>query len=192
MATVELRNLRKNFGSFVALEGLNLSIEDGEFLVLLGPSGCGKSTTMRLVAGLEDPSDGDILIGGSRVNEIPARDRDLAMVFQNYALYPHMTVGENISYPLKIARVPKAERLRRAKDAAAKVEMDHLLTPPPGRTLRGAAPAGRASPRNRAHATALSHGRAAFKPRCQAAHRDARGAEASAKGTGHDNDLRHA
>lgn len=137
MATVELQNLVKRFGTYTALENLNLSIDDGEFLVLLGPSGCGKSTTMRLVAGLEEPTEGDILIGGKRVNDIPARDRDLAMVFQNYALYPHMTVGENIGYPLKIARVPKTDRAERVRTAAAKVEMDHLLTRRPAELSGG-------------------------------------------------------
>ena len=137
MATVELANLHKSFGSFTALESLNLRIEDGEFLVLLGPSGCGKSTTMRLVAGLEEPTSGDILIGGRRVNDVPARARDLAMVFQNYALYPHMTVGENIGYPLKVARVPRAEREVQVRAAAAKVEMEHLLTRRPGELSGG-------------------------------------------------------
>ncbi|MEM7022348.1 MAG: ABC transporter ATP-binding protein [Pseudomonadota bacterium] len=127
MAVVELDNLVKRFGSFTALEGLDLRIGDGEFLVLLGPSGCGKSTTMRLVAGLEEPTEGEILIGGRRVNDVPARNRDLAMVFQNYALYPHMTVGENIGYPLKIAKRPRAEREERVRAAADKVEMAHLL-----------------------------------------------------------------
>ncbi len=137
MATVELSGLRKSFGSFTALEDLNLHIGDGEFLVLLGPSGCGKSTTMRLVAGLEEPTSGEILIGGRRVNDVPARDRDLAMVFQNYALYPHMTVGENIGYPLKIARMPKAERAEKVRAAAAKVEMDHLLARRPSELSGG-------------------------------------------------------
>ncbi|KAJ56026.1 ABC transporter ATP-binding protein [Actibacterium mucosum KCTC 23349] len=137
MATVELSNLQKNFGAYTALENLNLCIEDGEFLVLLGPSGCGKSTTMRLVAGLEEPTSGDILIGGQRVNDMAARDRDLAMVFQNYALYPHMTVGENIGYPLKIARIPKAERANKVAEAAGKVEMDHLLTRRPAELSGG-------------------------------------------------------
>lgn len=127
MATVELNGLAKHFGAFTALENLDLSVGDGEFLVLLGPSGCGKSTTMRLVAGLEEPSSGNIIIGGRNVNDVPARDRDLAMVFQNYALYPHMTVGENIGYPLKIARKSREERERRVREAARKVEMEHLL-----------------------------------------------------------------
>lgn len=137
VATVELVNLAKSFGEFIALEDLNLSIADGEFLVLLGPSGCGKSTTMRMVAGLEEPTAGNILIGGRRVNDIPARDRDLAMVFQNYALYPHMTVGENIGYPLKIQKVAREDRTRRVRDAAAKVEMEHLLTRRPSELSGG-------------------------------------------------------
>lgn len=137
MATVELRDLRKTFGAFVALESLNLMIEDGEFLVLLGPSGCGKSTTMRLIAGLEEPTGGEILIDDQPVNDVAARDRDLAMVFQNYALYPHMTVAENIGYPLKIAKVAKAERMNRIRDAASKVEMEQLLNRRPSELSGG-------------------------------------------------------
>ncbi len=127
MATVTLNKLGKRFGALVALEALDLAIEDGEFLVLLGPSGCGKTTTMRMIAGLEEPTSGDILIDGTRVNGIHARDRDLAMVFQNYALYPHMTVGENIGYPLKVRGVDRAERLRKVEAAAAQVELSGLL-----------------------------------------------------------------
>jgi multiple sugar transport system ATP-binding protein len=137
MAAVELRDLHKAFGAYTALERLNLSIEDGEFLVLLGPSGCGKSTTMRLIAGLDEPTSGEILIGERKVNDVPARDRDLAMVFQNYALYPHMTVAENIGYPLKIAKLPKPERAERVRAASAKVEMEHLLARRPGELSGG-------------------------------------------------------
>ncbi|MHA3980593.1 ABC transporter ATP-binding protein [Halovulum sp. GXIMD14794] len=137
MAAVELRDLHKAFGDYVALERLNLEIDDGEFLVLLGPSGCGKSTTMRLIAGLEEPTGGEIRIGDRNVIDVPARDRDLAMVFQNYALYPHMTVAENIGYPLKIARVPKDKRAERVREAAAKVEMEHLLARRPGELSGG-------------------------------------------------------
>ncbi len=127
MARIELRNLAKSFGTFTALENLNLEIGDGEFLVLLGPSGCGKTTTMRMVAGLEEPTEGDIYIDGERVNDKRPRDRDLAMVFQNYALYPHMTVGENIGYPLRVQRMARAEREQRVAEAAAKVELGDLL-----------------------------------------------------------------
>ena len=137
MATVEIKNLAKRFGTYTALENLSLSIDNGEFLVLLGPSGCGKSTTMRLVAGLEEPTSGDIFINNKRVNDIPARNRNLAMVFQNYALYPHMTVGENIAYPLKIAKVKRHERQKRVTNAAAKVEMAHLLARRPAELSGG-------------------------------------------------------
>src|SRR3546814_7301996 len=102
MATVTLDHLVKSWGSVVAVDDLSLDIADEEFLVLLGPSGCGKTTTMRMIAGLEDPTSGEIRIGGERVNDVPARDRALAMVFQNYGLYPNMTVAENIGYPLKV------------------------------------------------------------------------------------------
>ena len=137
MAAIELRELKKSFGAYTALDGLDLTIDDGEFLVLLGPSGCGKSTTMRIVAGLEEPTSGEILIGGRRVNDIPARDRDLAMVFQNYALYPHMTVGENIAYPLKIRKVARPEREAMVRAAAERVDMLHLLTRRPAELSGG-------------------------------------------------------
>lgn len=127
MAHVTLSHLSKSFGAFTALQDLSLDIAQGEFLVLLGPSGCGKTTTMRMVAGLEDPTSGDILIDGVRVNDKPARDRDLAMVFQNYGLYPHMTVGANIAYPLKVRGVPRQEREERVRAAADRVELGPLL-----------------------------------------------------------------
>ena len=137
MATVALTHLTKKFGSFTALENLDLEIADGEFLVLLGPSGCGKTTTMRMVAGLDRPTQGDILIDGERVNEKPARDRDLAMVFQNYALYPHMTVGQNIGYPLRIRRVPRPQREQQVRAAAAKVELESYLARRPAELSGG-------------------------------------------------------
>ncbi|WP_331377005.1 ABC transporter ATP-binding protein [Sinorhizobium chiapasense] len=137
MAAIELRKLSKHFGAYTALSELDLAIRDGEFLVLLGPSGCGKSTTMRIVAGLEEPSSGEILIDGRRVNDVPARDRDLAMVFQNYALYPHMTVGENIAYPLKLRKVARPEREELVRAAAKRVDMLHLLTRRPAELSGG-------------------------------------------------------
>jgi multiple sugar transport system ATP-binding protein len=137
MAAIELRRLTKRFGAYTALSELDLTISDGEFLVLLGPSGCGKSTTMRIVAGLDEPTSGEILIGGRRVNDLPARDRDLAMVFQNYALYPHMTVGENIGYPLKIRKMARPEREELVRAAAQRVDMEHLLTRRPAELSGG-------------------------------------------------------
>lgn len=127
MAEVRLVDIEKRYGAFLAVPRQNLTIEDGEFLVLLGPSGCGKTTTMRMIAGLEEITSGDILIAGERVNDKPPKDRDIAMVFQNYGLYPHMTVGQNIEYPLKLRGVDRAERKRRVRATAEKVELGALL-----------------------------------------------------------------
>jgi multiple sugar transport system ATP-binding protein len=127
MASVDLIAIEKRFGAFVALEKLDLTVHDGEFLVLLGPSGCGKTTTMRMVAGLEEQTAGEIRIGERVRNEVLPKDRDVAMVFQNYGLYPHMTVADNIGYPLKVRGVTGAERDRRIRAAADKVELGPLL-----------------------------------------------------------------
>ncbi len=127
MASVTLVGLEKRWGDVIGVADLSLDIADREFLVLLGPSGCGKTTTMRMIAGLEEPTRGEIRIGDRRVDDVPPRDRDLAMVFQNYGLYPHMTVAENIGYPLKVRRVPKAEREPRIRAAAARVELEGFL-----------------------------------------------------------------
>ena len=107
MATVETRKLRKEFTGHTAVDGVELTIEEGEFLVLLGPSGCGKTTLLRMIAGLETQTSGDILIGGRLVNELPPRARKIAMVFQSYALYPHLSVGKNIAFPLKAQGAPR-------------------------------------------------------------------------------------
>lgn len=120
MATVELSNIKKRFGSTEVIHGVSTAIEEGEFIVIVGPSGCGKSTLLRMVAGLESVSEGEIRIGGERVNELEPMDRDIAMVFQNYALYPHMSVRENMGYGLKIAKLPKAV-INQKVDAAAKL-----------------------------------------------------------------------
>jgi multiple sugar transport system ATP-binding protein len=127
MADVVLKNITKRWGGFTAVRDQSLTIRDGEFMVLLGPSGCGKTTTMRMVAGLEEPTAGDILIGGERVNDLPPRERDVAMVFQSYGLYPHMSVADNIGYPLKLRGIRGAERQRQIEAAAAKVELGDLL-----------------------------------------------------------------
>ena len=127
MADIELKNLSKRWGSFVGVQTMNLHIADGEFLVLLGPSGCGKTTTMRMIAGLEDATEGDILIGGARVNDLEPKDRDIAMVFQSYGLYPTMTVYENIRFPLKVRGIPGNEHHDQVMRASATVELDDFL-----------------------------------------------------------------
>jgi multiple sugar transport system ATP-binding protein len=105
MTEVVIKNVIKRYGENQAVQGINLEIKDGEFAVLVGPSGCGKSTTLRMIAGLESVTEGDISIGGRRVNDLPPRERNISMVFQNYALYPHMTVRENLGFSLKIAKL---------------------------------------------------------------------------------------
>src|ERR1700738_196394 len=127
MAQVALRNIVKTFDRTPAVRGIDLDIADHEFVVLVGPSGCGKSTTLRMIAGLEDITDGDILIGGDVVNDVPPKDRDIAMVFQNYALYPHMTVFENMSFGLKLRRIPKPEIKARVEKAAKILDITDLL-----------------------------------------------------------------
>src|SRR6188768_2257228 len=118
MATVSLQKLEKRYGATPVVHGIDLEIADREFICLVGPSGCGKSTTLRMIAGLEDISGGDIMIGGDVVNDVPPKDRDIAMVFQNYALYPHMTVAENMSFGLRLTRSPTAELQTRLDEAA--------------------------------------------------------------------------
>src|SRR5213082_4206586 len=113
MADVLLRKVVKRYDEVEAVRGIDLDIADKEFVVLVGPSGCGKTTTLRMIAGLEDITGGDILIGGEVVNDVPPKDRDIAMVFQNYALYPHMTVAENMSFGLRLKKLPKDEIARR-------------------------------------------------------------------------------
>lgn len=127
MAAISMRAVRKSYGANQVVHGIDLDIEAGEFIVILGPSGCGKSTLLRMIAGLESISEGEIAIGGRVVNRLEPRERECAMVFQNYALYPHMTAGENIGYALKVAGVPKAERQRRVREVAKIVGLEDLL-----------------------------------------------------------------
>ena len=127
MARVELKDLSKSWGNAVGVKQMSLDIADGEFLVLLGPSGCGKTTTMRMVAGLEDPSTGEVWIGDRCVNGLEPKDRDVAMVFQSYGLYPNMTVEENISFPLRIRGMPVAQIKPAVLKAAAQVELTDFL-----------------------------------------------------------------
>jgi len=127
MAEIQLRNVCKRWGSFVGVDDFDLTIADREFLVLLGPSGCGKTTTMRMIAGLEEATSGDINIAGRRVNDLDPKDRDIAMVFQSYALYPNMNVYENIRFPLKVRKIPQNEHDARVRRASAMVELDEFL-----------------------------------------------------------------
>ncbi|MDD5634754.1 MAG: ATP-binding cassette domain-containing protein, partial [Candidatus Omnitrophica bacterium] len=128
MAQVSLRNVVKVFpGNVLAVNNVSFNVNDKEFVVLVGPSGCGKSTTLRLIAGLEAASEGSIYIGDRLVNNVLAKDRDIAMVFQNYALYPHMTVHENMAFGLKLRKYPKEEINSRVKEAAAILGLESLL-----------------------------------------------------------------
>jgi multiple sugar transport system ATP-binding protein len=138
VAEIEFEKVTKQFGEgdAPAVDNLDLNIQDGEFMVLVGPSGCGKSTALRMVAGLEQISAGEIKIGGRVVNEMPPKDRDIAMVFQNYALYPHMTVYDNMAFALKLAKVDKSEMDRRVKEAAKVLGLDEFLDRKP-RALSG-------------------------------------------------------
>ncbi|MCC6557363.1 MAG: ABC transporter ATP-binding protein, partial [Polyangiaceae bacterium] len=139
MAAISLRGLVRRFqgGDRPALAGLDLDVEDGELLVLVGPSGCGKSTALRLIAGLDAPDAGTVSIGGRDVGRVPPQDRDVAMVFQGYALYPHMTAREIMAFPLKMRGVPAAERARRVEEAAATLAIGRLLDRRPGELSGG-------------------------------------------------------
>jgi multiple sugar transport system ATP-binding protein len=132
MAEIVIRNLRKEFGAFTAVQGSTFTIRDGEFFMLLGPSGCGKTTTLRMIAGLELPTSGEILIDGEDVSQKPASQRDIAMVFQMFALYPHMNVRKNIAYPLVSQGVPRAEVQRKVAEVAKILRIDHMLDSPVG------------------------------------------------------------
>ncbi|MCW4441651.1 ABC transporter ATP-binding protein [Vibrio splendidus] len=138
MAEVTLRGVEKTYpNGFKAVHGVDLNIREGEFMVFVGPSGCAKSTTLRMIAGLEDISEGDVYIGDKRVNELPPKDRGISMVFQNYALYPHMSVYENMAFGLKQQKLPKHEINERIEDAAKTLDIEHLLNNKPGEMSGG-------------------------------------------------------
>lgn len=124
---IKIENLTKAYGDFKAVDNMNLNIADGELVGLLGPSGCGKSTTLFMLAGLNDPTSGHIYFGGKDVTKVAPEDREIGLVFQNYALYPHMTVADNIMFPLINRKVPKAEARERAQEMAKLVQLDHLM-----------------------------------------------------------------
>ncbi len=137
MASVELRDIRKSYASLDVIHGISLDITDGEFIALVGPSGCGKSTLLRMIAGLEEITDGDILIGGTVVNSMTPRERNIAMVFQSYALYPHMTVAENMGFNLKLAGQPKNVIDERVAEAARMLDLGKLLDRKPSQLSGG-------------------------------------------------------
>ena len=137
MASLTIQNVIKRYGAIEILKGINISIDDGEFLVLVGPSGCGKSTLLNMIAGLDTISDGTIAIDGKRVNELHPKDRDIAMVFQSYALYPNMSVEQNIGFGLEMRGVPKDERARAIADVAKLLQMEHLLKRKPSQLSGG-------------------------------------------------------
>src|SRR6056297_1322807 len=137
MATVTFRKLSKSFGSVEVLNAIDLTIEDGEFVVFVGPSGCGKSTLLRLVAGLEDVTAGDLMIDDGVVNDVEPKDRRIAMVFQTYAIFPHMSVRDNIAFGLTIAGMGKEEKARKVAEAARILQMEHLLDRRPAQLSGG-------------------------------------------------------
>jgi multiple sugar transport system ATP-binding protein len=132
MSTLRLRNLCKSYGDVEVIKGVDLDINDRDFVVFVGPSGCGKSTLLRMIAGLEEITSGDLMIDGERVNDVPPAERGLAMVFQSYALYPHMTVRDNMGFALRLAGVPKAERDKKVGAAASVLQLEPYLDRKPG------------------------------------------------------------
>jgi len=137
VARIELSNLHKAYGAVVAVKNLNFVIEDGEFIVFVGPSGCGKTTTLRMIAGFEDPTSGEIRIDGKLINDLEPRDRGLGMVFQSHALFPHKTVAQNIEFGLRMKNVPKEERVKKVKEVAEMVRITQLLNKMPNQCSGG-------------------------------------------------------
>ncbi|UXN76029.1 sn-glycerol-3-phosphate ABC transporter ATP-binding protein UgpC (plasmid) [Devosia sp. A8/3-2] len=137
MAGLELKSLRKSYGEVEVIKGVDLDVQHGEFVVFVGPSGCGKSTLLRMIAGLEEITGGDLIIGDKRCNDVEPRDRGIAMVFQSYALYPHMTVYDNVGFGLKLARAPKEVRDQKVREAARILQMEHLLDRKPSQLSGG-------------------------------------------------------
>ncbi|WP_417430024.1 ABC transporter ATP-binding protein [Kiloniella sp.] len=137
MTALSLKNINKSFGDIQVIHNINLDIKPGEFVVFVGPSGCGKSTLLRMIAGLEDISSGEFWIGDRRADQLPASERDIAMVFQSYALYPHMTLAENIGFPLRLAKLPKDQINNKVQEIASILQLEHLLDRKPGQISGG-------------------------------------------------------
>ena len=158
MAEIKLETVAKTFGTFAAVKGVTFTVDHGSFFVILGPSGCGKTTTLRMIAGLELPTSGRILLDGEDVTALRASARDIAFVFQLFALYPHMNVRQNIGFPLRCQNYPRAEIRQSVEETARLLRIDHLLERPGRRALRRRPAARRPGPRHRAPAQGLSHG----------------------------------
>ena len=185
MAAVTIAAVEKHFGGTHVIRGVDVAIADGEFCVLVGPSGCGKSTLLRMIAGLEEIAEGEISIGGRVVNRVPPKERDIAMVFQNYALYPHMTVRDNMSFALMLAKPPKDEIAAHVAEGRRHPRPRAVPRPLSAAALGRAAPARRDGPRDRPRPAGVPVRRAAVEPRREAAradaHRDQGAAPAAAR-----------
>ena len=191
MATLTIRNVRKSYGAVEVLKGIDLEAGDGEFIALVGPSGCGKSTLLAMIAGLDSITAGEICIGGRMVNSVPPKDRDIAMVFQSYALYPTMTVRENITFGMESRGVPKAEQDAAVERVAAFLQIEPLLNRKPGQLSGGQrqrVAMGRALVRD---PQPLPLRRAALQPRRQAPRRHAHRDQEAAPARRQDHGLRH-
>ncbi len=174
MATVTFDHVYKRYGDVTAVSDFNLEISDGEFMVFVGPSGCGKTTSLRMIAGLEEITEGELRIGDKVVNDVAPKDRDIAMVFQSYALYPHMSVRDNLAFGLKLRKVPKADIDEADQRGRRHPPAREAARPQAQGALRRPAPARRARPGHRPRARRVPHGRAAVQPRRQAARPDPR------------------
>ena len=191
MGQVVLKDINKFYDSVHAVKDVNLQIRDKEFVVFVGPSGCGKTTTLRMIAGLEAISSGDISIDGQVVNDLAPMDRDIAMVFQNYALYPHMSVYDNMAFGLKMRKFDKAEIAKRVKEAADILGIGELLKRKPRQLSGGQRQRVALGPRHRAPPARVPVRRAAVQSRRQAARADARRAQEAAPAARHHGHLRH-
>ena len=192
MSSIELEGIAKSWGDTVALHNVNLRIEPGSFCVLLGPSGCGKSTTLRIIAGLETATSGSLRIDGRDVTALPPAQRGVAMVFQNYALFPHLSVADNITFGLSVRRAPAAERAERLRETAAAARPGEAARAQAEPAVGRAAAARRARPRAGGTRQGLPDGRAAVQPRCAAAPGDAARAARAATSIAAHGGVRHA
>ena len=191
MADVLLKGIKKSYGSVDVIKGVDIEINDGEFVVFVGPSGCGKSTLLRMIAGLEDITGGTLEIGGRVVNEVQAKDRGIAMVFQSYAIFPHMTVRENVAFGLTIAKASKAEKEEKVAEAARILQMEHLLDRRPSQLSGGQRQRVAIGRADRAPPGGVPVRRAAVQPRRGAAARHADGDRQAAQVARRDDGLCH-